>query len=392
MPGLGGLAGLSNAYSGYNQGVGEEATARAKKYAIDMQQAGDAAFGRTLMMLNQGQQGGQQMPGQPPMGPLGGAPPMPPGQPPAPPPQMPMQQGQPQPMPQARPPMPVQPGGAPPPPMPQQSMGGPPAGPSQMPGGGQPGGQPGMQQRPALDWRVVFQKVQEANPGAPPQVLAAAVDKFLPLMNAQSQQEWRMVGLQLKEMQLQQGQERINQGQERVNQGEERIRGAEANLGERQREFDIREKRLESSAAVRQDQGWQRLEIQKQQLERQITEGKNKQLLGQWRAVIDAQHKRAMEIIQSSSGFSALDPKDKKALLEEQNKAYTEAIERMRNQMGSSTPTGGTSDMPGPKTQEAAPKGTAVPGAAPKAGDVMDGYKFKGGDPADKSNWEKVSG
>ena len=98
-----------------------------------------------------------------------------------------------------------------------------------------------------------------------------------------------------------------------------------------------------------------------------------------------------MEIIQSSSGFSALDPKDKKALLDEQNKAYNDAIKAMRDQMGSSTQTGGTSDMPSAKTQEAAPKGTAVPGA-PKAGDVMDGYKFKGGDPADKSNWEKVSG
>lgn len=372
MPGLGGLAGLSGAYSGYNEGVGEEATARAKKYAIDMQQAGDAAFGRTLMMLNQGQQGGQQMPGQQPMGPPpGGAPPMPsPGQPPAPPPQMPMQQGQPQPMPQATPPMPMQPGGGQPPPMPQQPMGGPPAGPPQMPGG-QPGGQPGMQQNPALDWRVVFQKVQQANPGAPPQVLAAAVDKFLPLMNQQAQMQWREVSQQLRAMQIQ-------QGQERVNQGEERIRGAEANLGERQREFGTREKRLESSAAVRQDQGWQRLEIQKQQLERQITEGKNKQLLGQWRAVIDAQHKRAMEIIQSSSGFSALDPKEKKALLEEQNKAYTEAIERMRDQMGSSTQTGGTSDMPSAKTQEAAPKGSAVPGREEKTIDGKTYYKQDG--------------
>ena len=76
--------------------------------------------------------------------------------------------------PQGRPPMPMQSGGGQPPPMPQQPMGGPPTGPPQMPGG-QPGGQSGMQQRPALDWRVVFQKVQEANPGAPPQVLAAAV-------------------------------------------------------------------------------------------------------------------------------------------------------------------------------------------------------------------------
>jgi hypothetical protein len=368
MPGLGGLAGLSGAYSGYNQGVSEEATARAKKYAIDLQQAADVAFGRTLQAFNSQQQ--QPQPGQPPMPQPGGPPMPPPGQPPAPPPQMPMQQGQQQPMPQARPPMPVQPGAAPPPTMPQQPMGGAPAGPPQMPGG-QPGGQPGMQGQPTLDWRVVFQKVQQANPDAPPQVLAAAVDKFLPLMSQMAQQQWREVSQQLRAMQIQ-------QGEERVRQGEERIAGTQANLGERQREFDIRERRLESSAAIRQDQGWQRLEIQKQQLERQITEGNNKQLLGQWRAVLDAQHKRAMEIIQSSSGFSALDPKEKKALLDEQNKAYNEAIERMRSTMGSSTGSGGTSDMPGPKAQEAAPKSTAVPGTTPKAGFDRDAAKKAG--------------
>ena len=65
MPGLGGLAGLSGAYSGYNQGVSEEATARAKKYAIDLQQASDAAFGRTLEAFNSqqpqpGQAGGKE--------------------------------------------------------------------------------------------------------------------------------------------------------------------------------------------------------------------------------------------------------------------------------------------------------------------------------------------
>ena len=26
---------------------------------------------------------------------------------------------------------------------------------------------------------------------------------------------------------------------------------------------------------------------------------------------------------------------------------------------------------------------------APKAGDIVEGYKFKGGDPSDQSNWEK---
>jgi hypothetical protein len=32
------------------------------------------------------------------------------------------------------------------------------------------------------------------------------------------------------------------------------------------------------------------------------------------------------------------------------------------------------------------------PSAGPKAGEVKDGYRFKGGNPADKNNWQKVGG
>jgi len=36
--------------------------------------------------------------------------------------------------------------------------------------------------------------------------------------------------------------------------------------------------------------------------------------------------------------------------------------------------------------------GAAAPaaGAAPAVGTIMQGYRFKGGNPADKNNWEKV--
>lgn len=36
--------------------------------------------------------------------------------------------------------------------------------------------------------------------------------------------------------------------------------------------------------------------------------------------------------------------------------------------------------------------GAKPPGAPPAAGTVKDGYRFKGGNPADKNNWEKVNG
>lgn len=227
MPGLGGLSGLGGVYGGYIQAEGDEATARKKKYEIDQQQAGDLAFGKTLQLLgqNQGAPPGVQPPmgqppGQPPMGgPQGGMPPQgPPPQMQAPmggsPPQgmqpgMPPQGGQPM-----RPPMPppqMQPQGQPP-------MGGAPQGGMQGPPQGGPGMPPGGgQQGPALDWRQVFQKVQQANPGAPPNVLAAAVDRFLPLMNQQSQMEWKQQSMLLQQERLGMQSDRIGMEQERIN-------------------------------------------------------------------------------------------------------------------------------------------------------------------------------
>lgn len=40
---------------------------------------------------------------------------------------------------------------------------------------------------------------------------------------------------------------------------------------------------------------------------------------------------------------------------------------------------------------QAAPAGGAQPKRAPSPGTVMNGYKFKGGNPNDKANWEKVN-
>ena len=92
------------------------------------------------------------------------------------------------------------------PPMPPQGMGG---GMSGQPQGGQP----------QLNWQVVLQKVQQANPGAPPAVLAAAVDRFTPLMNQQSQQQWKEIGLQMREASLGMQEQRLKDNEARSGQG-----------------------------------------------------------------------------------------------------------------------------------------------------------------------------
>ena len=542
------LGGLSAVYPGQQQAQKLDQQNQLDKFKItDAQtdQAGQVAFGNTLKMFQ------QQVPGAQPMqGPMNQGGQQPPGQQSQ---SMPQQGGQ-TPMP-GQPSMPMRP--------PQQPMGGQPqmqGNPQQgagMGGGGmpqqQPQGQPqqgGQQQGGQLDWKQIAQKVSQANPGAPPQVLAAAVSKFLPLMTQQAQMEWKQVQLALmgqrnedqsrdrnRGMDVRESEGSANRGsREGIAQGnrvsretiskmtvderreaheagiisreqmDEANRGSRESEGEknrgsregisgtradisreaeagraarselsnttkrdlaqlsdkakreiaaarldvegvkeegrdkrfvsgqegqtnrtlmrekgqdlrerdrqgalddraklsdetrreiarlgadsrkelteyleagrqtraaqsdttrrdisdanrsqresasgraeegrntragqaesgRQSRFGDREQRLSAAATVRQDQGYQKLELQKQSLADRITKGGDRNALSQWRAIVDAQHKRALEIIQANSGMSALDPKEKKALLDEQSKSYRLEIEGMKRMM-----------------------------------------------------------
>lgn len=239
-----------------------------------------------------------------------------------------------------------------------------------MPSGGMPGGPPlGAQQQPGgslhmLDWRTVIQSVVKANPGVKdPRVIAAAVDRFMPIMNSQSQQEWRAVSLQLREQSEQIARQRLemqqSQGQQRIDTANQRAdiqrEQGETRLAQGQQRIDTankREARLASSAEVRQDQAWQRLDLAKQQLARQITQGNQRQLLGQWRAVLDAQHKRAQEIIQGGNINTNLTDEQKKMLADEQ-KTYEAEIKSMR---AGESPSGGQPAAAKPEFDRAAAK------------------------------------
>lgn len=357
------LSGLSAVYPGYQQADSNDAQTRLKKAqatGAETELAGDAAFGNTLKMMQAQIPGAQPMPGAQ-------GPPMQGGQPP---PQM--AQGPQAPEPglpsvRMRPPQPMQP------PMPQgqpQPQGGAPMQPQGQPQGqpGPQGGGPGMQGgQGQLDWRVIMGKVAQANPNAPPQVLAAAVNKFLPLMNQQAQMEWKNVSLALAAQRANTGQEsadtRRNQGNQRIDiqkgAEERRTEQGDRRLDQGDTRNDMaadREKRLAAASTVRQDQGYQRLDMQRQDLERKVIQGNDRQALSQWRAVLDAQHKRAQEIIQSSNFGNTMDAKDKKNLLADQDQAYRAAIEEMRNKTGRSTPEGNKPAASG-KTNDRAPEG-----------------------------------
>lgn len=303
-------------------------------------------------------------------------------------------------------------GGAYPPPaggQPSQSgMQSAPAAMPQQPGPG--GGDPTMMRNPnlggqqpddgqgglRLTWQGIAHSIKAQNPGVSDLALAHAVDKFVPMMAAQSQAEWRnlrteMMG-QIADVKSQawrdtaatraQGgvdaagvragaanyatdaRERVGTAAETGRQGrfdtsEDRRRDA---MDQRDQQFQQREQRLQDSLKLRGDSTWARLDQQKQQFEQRIQQGDRRQAVTEWRATVDAQHKYAMEKILSSRDMK---PAERQQMIQDQNGWYTGQIERMQNltsQRGNMTD--GGSKVTGQTVEDAPAPQTGAPAQA----------------------------
>lgn len=324
------LGGLSAAYPGYQasenlQATTEQNQSAAKEAALKL--LGQHVLGRALTGAQPGQGPQPPVPGQPSM------PPAPQGGGPA--------------------PAPVQ-GSPAPTPAPATSAA--------------PSG------TPEITLQALTQRIMATSPRVKdhPEVLMAALERAAPLLDRQSKEDLAELRKEMSTQRLAQTGElaraRIDAAraveagrQDRFNTTEE---GRNSRAGARNErtdrrldQVDTREARLAASTAVRQDQGYQRLEMQKQDLERKIQQGGDRTALSQWRAIVDAQHKRATEIIQSNSVMSGFKDEEKKALLAEQRTAYEEQIAVMRGKL--SQPAGA---QPGPA---ATPSTPAASGAAP---------------------------
>jgi hypothetical protein len=242
--------------------------------------------------------------------------------------------------------------------MPQQGPGGP-STPGVPPGpGDQTDGQGGLR----LTWQGIAHSIKANNPGVNDLALAHAVDKFVPMMAAQSQAEWRnlrteMMG-QIADVKSQawrdtaatradaardvagtragasnysaDARERSQSAAETGRQGrfdtsEDRRRDA---MDQRDQQFQQREQRLQDSLKLRTDSTWARLDQQKQQFEQRIAQGDRRQAVTEWRATVDAQHKYAMEKILSARDMK---PAERQQMIADQNGWYTGQIERMKN-------------------------------------------------------------
>lgn len=441
----GAMSGLSAVPGGQMAGTEELQNIQQRDLAIKDTQAkqiGMAAYWRAL-------QGMMGTPGQGPMPPNPGQPSMPPGQQMAGAPQGgPPQAPQPMPPGMARPPMPISQQGMP--------QGGPPPGAAPAPPQGQPQGMPPGQEQPGgqgpgspeqpMSWQRVVMAIKQHNPNLPDQALAAAVDHFMPMMTMQSKLEWQKLRNDLlmdvatmktdasrdntrDRTDAQRDVAGIRSDTSRANttdrigqrQTEEEGRSGRAAtaedrreraMGQRQSQFDQREERLTKGLKLREDSTWARLDQSKQALQQRIQAGDKTRAVTEYRAALDAQHKRAMEIIQSTSMMNNMKPDERQKFLKEQNAWYNGELDKLQNlattrgnvtDMGTPVSTtvedappkpaapAGTKAVPTqsfrpPVAQEAAPAGPKPP----QVGEVRNGYKFKGGAPNDPNSWEKV--
>lgn len=211
---------------------------------------------------------------------------------------------------------------------------------------------------PEISLPALTQRILQTTPQVKdhPEILLAALERAAPLLDRQSKEDLGELRKQMQERSLKQSGELA---QARIDALREKEKGTQGR-------FDEREARLAASTAVRQDQQFQRLQLQERALSDRIQQTGDKAALAQWRAVVDAQHKRAMEIIQSNSINSNLSKTDKDALLAEQRQAYEAAIAGMRQKMGSTTPTGGT-------VPEGAPTGTKEGARVPQNAPLVTG-------------------
>ena len=140
---------------------------------------------------------------------------------------------------------------------------------------------------------------------------------------------------------------------------------------------DIAEARRASRADDRKDKIYQDLQRQQTDLARKVSQGDRNVALKALHENTLAMHNKAMEIIQSTNQFNAMDPEDKKAFLDEQKKGYLDQKAKI-DAIGAVTPStaftprfdaarpsGVPSSQPPAEAPVAAPAAPAAPSVPP---------------------------
>jgi hypothetical protein len=193
-----------------------------------------------------------------------------------------------------------------------------------------------------LTWQALVQGVVKANPGASPQVIAGAVQKLIPLMQADSLQQWRQIQAQL-------GAGRLNESivhhevTEPIAQQNADTRSAgQEDTAAHRREMEQqgrdkigiarnREGRLTVQGEIRNDQRFKEYELKKQIAAQKAAQAKTNSdraaALHEWRKALDEQ-KAYMNTIINSDKMGA--GPEKNRLLNQNDEWHTQQVRDMR--------------------------------------------------------------
>jgi hypothetical protein len=355
------LAGLSATYPGYM--AQENQTAETQKNQASAQEAAFKLLGAHV--LGRALTGAQPGMGNGPQPPAPGQPSMPSG---------PSSDQIPNPMSQAPP------QGASPPVQPSQ--------PAQGAAGAPPAqGGSGL---PEISLQALTQRILQTSPRVKdhPEILLAALERAAPILDRQSKEDLAELRKEMTSQRLKQtgelAQARIDAAKAWHSQtSEDRRYGVDTRAGtaataeegrnmrsgdrlertdRRLDQTDKREERLAAATAIRQDQGYQRLQQAQTALDQKAAIGAFKNNLAAWRAQADAQYKDEQTFIKTNSAFTDLKPAEKAAFLAEAAAKHAERIAKMREMTNqSTTPTGGTTPAPEtPKVQGQVPQAPAA--------------------------------
>lgn len=247
--------------------------------------------------------------------------------------------------------------------------------------GGPPGQPPGAGVIPQIDLQTLAQRIVQTSPDAArnPAVMLAALERAAPILDRQSREdlaelrrEYQMQSLeqrgQIARLQVQSANDRAAAAEAgraaRASESEagRNARSAATEAGRNDR-FTQREARVVAQNEIRNDVAHQRLALQRAALEQRIRDGGDRQALSEWRAVVDAQNRRAREVISSKNSLLTWGKGEREAFLKDQDAAYRAAIEGMKGVGAARSPV--TAPAPSP----AAPAATTAPAqpAAPPA-------------------------
>lgn len=247
--------------------------------------------------------------------------------------------------------------------------------------GGPPGQPPGAGVIPQIDLQTLAQRIVQSSPEAArnPAVMLAALERAAPILDRQSREDLAELRREYQTQSLEQrgriAQMQIDAAKERAKlASDDRRYGVDtrdnrAAITEdgRNARFAQREARVVAQNEIRNDVAHQRLALQRAALEQRIRDGGDRQALAEWRAVVDAQNRRAREIISSKNSLLTWGKGERESFLKDQDAAYRAAIEGMKGVGAARSPVTAPAPSPAAPAATTAPAQSAAPPASAPA-------------------------